>query len=320
MQVSENGSVAALPSRASLRESSTSPRQPESHETTSIMGLPFDRLDHPTLIRQFLDSVRERNGGWIVTPNLDILRQFTTCPDSRRLILAASHRVADGQPIVWASRLVGRPVPGRVPGSELVLSLPEAAARAGLSVFLVGGNPGVAAAAAARLEARCPGLERVESYCPPYGFEDDPRELAKIKTALKTARPGLVLIGLGFPKQERLIRLLRSEMSETWFVGVGISLSFLAGDQPRAPVALQRLGLEWLHRLAHEPRRLFRRYVMHGLPFGIRLLTWAVIERLSGQQPALAEDGSAAYVNGGAGHSSDTEAASDSAVDPPLAA
>jgi N-acetylglucosaminyldiphosphoundecaprenol N-acetyl-beta-D-mannosaminyltransferase len=290
------------------------------HETTSIMGLPFDRLDHPALIRLFLDGVRERNGGWIVTPNLDILRQFTRCPDSRRLILAATHRVADGQPIVWASRLAGRPVPGRIPGSDLVVSLPEAAARAGLSVFLLGGNPGVAAAAAARLEARCPGLERVGSYCPPYGFEDDPRELAKIGNAVKSARPALVLVGLGFPKQERLIHLLRSEMSETWFVGVGISLSFLAGAQPRAHAALQRLGLEWLHRLAHEPRRLFRRYVAHGLPFGLRLLAWAVIERLFGHRRALAERGSAANVNGRPEHGSGTGARSDSAVDPPLAA
>jgi N-acetylglucosaminyldiphosphoundecaprenol N-acetyl-beta-D-mannosaminyltransferase len=298
----------------------TSPRQSEAHEPTTIMGLPFDRLDHPRLIRLFLDGVRERNGGWIVTPNLDILRQFTICPDSRRLILAASHRIADGQPIVWASRLVGRPVPGRVPGSDLVLSLPEAAARAGLSVFLLGGNPGVAAAAAARLEAQCPGLGSVGYHCPPYGFEDDPRELAKIKQALKSAQPALVLIGLGFPKQERLIRLLRSEMSETWFVGVGISLSFLAGDQPRAPAALQRLGLEWLHRLVHEPRRLFRRYVMQGLPFGIRLLAWAVTERMIADRRAPAEVESAAYLNGWREHGPDTGAPSDYAGEPPLAA
>jgi N-acetylglucosaminyldiphosphoundecaprenol N-acetyl-beta-D-mannosaminyltransferase len=308
--------LGAFASPASLRES---PAAPAAHETTSIMGLPFHRLDNPTLVRVFLDGVRERNGGWIVTPNLDILRQFKTCPDSRRLILAASHRVADGQPIVWASLLVGRPVPGRVPGSDLVLSLPEAAARAGLSVFLLGGNPGIAAAAAARLEARCPGLGQVGSYCPPYGFEEDPRELAKIKKALKVARPALVLIGLGFPKQERLIRLLRSELPETWFVGVGISLSFLAGEQPRAPAALQRLGLEWLHRLVHEPRRLFRRYVVHGLPFGLRLLAWAVTERLLGHRRALVEVGSAASLNGPE-HAPDTEAASQPASEPPLAA
>ena len=241
------------------------------------MGLPFHRLDHGTLIDEFLEGARARNGGWIVTPNLDILRQFTTSAESRRLVLAASHRVADGLPIVWASRLAGIPVPERVPGSDLVLSMPEAAAGAGLSVFLLGGNPGVAAAAARRLEARWPELQSVNYYCPPFGFENYPRELDRIRESLRAARPTLVLVGLGFPKQERLIRLLRPELPEAWFVGVGISLSFLAGDQPRAPAPLQRLGLEWLHRLVREPRRLFRRYVIHGLPFGLRLLAWALV-------------------------------------------
>jgi N-acetylglucosaminyldiphosphoundecaprenol N-acetyl-beta-D-mannosaminyltransferase len=245
------------------------------------MGLPFDRLDHRALIQLFLEGVRERSGGWIVTPNLDILRQFAANPESRELILAASHRVADGQPIVWASRLAGTPVPERIPGSDLVLSLPEAAESTGLAVFLLGGNPGVAAAAARRLRARCPGLRGVESYCPPFGFEDDPNELERIKTMLRGARPALVLVGLGFPKQERLIRALRSELPRTWFVGVGISLSFLAEEQPRAPAVLQRLGLEWMHRLIHEPRRLFRRYVVEGIPFGLRLLGWALAHRLS---------------------------------------
>jgi N-acetylglucosaminyldiphosphoundecaprenol N-acetyl-beta-D-mannosaminyltransferase len=251
-------------------------------ETAPIMGLPFHRVDHRTLVHMFLEGVRARTGGWIVTPNLDILRQFTTSAESRRLILDASHRVADGLPIVWASRLAGIPVPERVPGSDLVLSMPAAAAGAGLSVFLLGGNPGVAAAAARQLEARCPGLHGVDYYCPPFGFENDPRELERIRKSLRQARPALVLIGLGFPKQERLIRVLRAEMPETWFVGVGISLSFLAGEQPRAPAALQRLGLEWMHRLWHEPRRLFRRYVVQGFPFVLRLFTWALIHRLAG--------------------------------------
>ena len=114
------------------------------------------------------------------------------------------------QPIVWASRLAGTPVPERVPGSDLVLSLPEAAARAGVRVFLLGGNPGVAADAARPAPAANPGLRSVELYCPPFGFEDDPAELDRIKDVLRAAHPTLVLIGLGFPKQEQLIETLQA--------------------------------------------------------------------------------------------------------------
>jgi hypothetical protein len=126
---------------------------------------------------------------------------------------------------------------------------------------------------------------------------------------------------------------LRTEMPEAWFVGVGISLSFLAGEQPRAPAALQRLGLEWVHRLAHEPRRLFRRYVLDGLPFGFKLLAWALMERAAGR--ALRHNGSAAAVNG-SGHRSEriegpsepaylsdlagSSAGNETVDDPPLAA
>lgn len=155
------------------------------------MGLPFHRLDHPTLIRTFLEGADARTGGWIVTPNLDILR-----------------------------------------------------------------------------------------HCPPSDSRTIPRSSPGSKAALRRAGPTLVLVGLGFPKQERLIRLLRSELPQAWLVGVGISLSFLAGEQPRSPALLQRLGLEWMHRLWHEPRRLFRRYVVQGLPFGVRLLAWALAHRL----------------------------------------
>ena len=267
-----------VPAGGSRGETLQSPTQPP--KPALVMGLPFDTIDESELVGLFREGVRSGRGGWIVTPNLDILRQFTADAESRELILAASHRVADGAPIVWASRLAGVPVPDRVPGSDLVLSLPGAAAKTGVRVFLLGGKPGVAHAAARRLEDLHPELGSVGSYCPPYGFEDDPAELARIRAALCETSPVLVLIGLGFPKQERLIRRLRAELPQAWFAGVGISLSFLAGDQQRAPAVLQRLGLEWLHRLSREPRRLFRRYLIQGLPFSLRLFAWALRHRL----------------------------------------
>lgn len=248
--------------------------------TATVMGLPFDRIGQRALVRLFREGVRSGRGGWIITPNLDILRRFTIDLESRRLVMAASHRVADGTPIVWASRLSGVPVPERLPGSDLVLSLPEAAAEAGVRVLLLGGNPGVAEAAARRLEKLHPSLGRVASYCPPFEYENDPAELARIRAVVRDERPGLVLVGLGFPKQERLISSLRFQLPEAWFAGVGISLSFLAGDQKRAPALLQRHGLEWAHRLSHEPRRLFRRYLLQGLPFSLRLFAWALNQRL----------------------------------------
>ena len=244
------------------------------------MGLPFDAIDEKTLVRLVVEGASAGEGGWVVTPNLDILRRFRSCHESRDLILAASHRVADGQPIVWASRLAGMPLPERVTGSDLARSLTGAAARAGLSMFLLGGNPGVAAAAARRLRLRFPGHLQVESHCPPFGFGEDSDELERIRAMLLRTRPALVLVGLGFPKQERLIHALRTELPGTWFVGVGIALSFLAGEQPRAPAGVQRLGLEWLYRLVHEPRRLFRRYIVQDVPFAPILLGWALACRL----------------------------------------
>lgn len=256
------------------------PKLTPAHEIASIMGLPFDAIDEETLVRLVVERASAGEGGWVVTPNLDIVRKFRSSRESRDLILAATHRVADGQPIIWASRLAGMPLPGRVAGSDLAQSLPRAAAQAGLSVFLLGGNPGVAAAAARRLRSRFPGLLQVQSHCPPFGFGDDSGELERIKAMLLRTRPALVLVGLGFPKQEKLISTLRAELPGTWFVGVGIALSFLAGEQTRAPVALQRLGLEWLHRLVREPRRLFTRYILRDLPFAPMLLGWALVWRL----------------------------------------
>lgn len=245
------------------------------------MGLAFDPLDEAETVANILDAVRARRGGWICPTNLDVLRQRTASLQIRELVDSADLVVADGMPLVWASRVAGTPLPERVAGSALIWSLSAAAAPAGASVFLLGGNLG-AAEDAARILGECtPGLRVAGTLHPPFGFDRDPDALAAIEDALRAAQPDLVFVGLGFPKQERLIQGLRSVLPASYFVSCGIAFSYVSGDVARAPGWARRLGLEWVHRLAQEPRRLARRYLLDGLPFATRLMAEAVRTRLA---------------------------------------
>ena len=186
--------------------------------------------------------------------------------------------VADGMPLVWAGGLQGTPVPQRVAGSDLISSLTSAAARHDRSVFLLGGDADSAEQAASILQSRYPNLEVAGTYVPEFGFENDPAHIDRIIDALVAASPDIIYVALGSPKQERLIRQLRDRLPSAWWIGVGISFSFVAGHVKRAPRWMQRCGLEWMHRLAQEPRRLGRRYLVQGLQFGVRLLLSSMVK------------------------------------------
>ncbi len=241
-------------------------------ERITLLGVALDRVTAAEACDRIDAALAEGRGGWVVTPNLDILRRLVREPAFAALCADAELRLADGMPLVWASRLRGTPLPERVAGSDFVDTLCARAARSGRRVFLLGGNPGAAERAAARLRERHADLVIAGTLCPPFGFEHNAAEMAGIRRALGEARPQIVFVGLGSPKQEHLIRDLRAEFTGAWFLGVGITFSFIAGDVSRAPRWMRRVGLEWAHRLAQEPRRLARRYLVHGIPFGARLL------------------------------------------------
>ncbi len=231
------------------------------------------------LARHVSAAWSDGEGGAIVTANVDIVRAATRDPALAALIARSEVVVADGMPVVWAGRIAGAKVPERVTGSSLVFTLSEAAARAGRSIYLLGGNPGVPEAAARALTARYPGLRVAGTDSPPFGFETDPDLTERAVAACAAANPDLVLVGLGFPKQERLIELLRDRLPDTWFLGCGAGIPMAAGEFRRAPGLVQRAGGEWLHRLALEPRRLARRYLRDDLPFALRLLAGAARTR-----------------------------------------
>jgi N-acetylglucosaminyldiphosphoundecaprenol N-acetyl-beta-D-mannosaminyltransferase len=249
--------------------------------TVPLMGLDVAAVSERETIEYVLDGVAHHRGGWLCTANLDILRQWHDSSEVRKIVADADLVVADGMPLLWAGELQGSPLPERVAGSSLVVSLTSAAARAGASVFLLGGNPGTADAAVKRLQQVSPDARFAGTLCPPLGFETDPEWLERIVRCLLDAEPDIVYVGLGFPKQERLIRELRPHMPGVWFLPCGVSFSFVAGQIHRAPVIVQRLGFEWLHRLVQEPRRLYRRYLIQGIPFLIELLCSAVAVRVT---------------------------------------
>jgi N-acetylglucosaminyldiphosphoundecaprenol N-acetyl-beta-D-mannosaminyltransferase len=264
-------------------------RRRRPRKRVDLMGLPVDQLTEADTIETVLDAVSAGRGGCLFTPNLHHMQAFASGSDAdvydrSSALPGARLVVADGMPLIWASRLRGTPLPERVAGSNLIWSLTAAAARRGASIFLLGGNPGAAEACAERMRSEFPDVRIAGLSSPPHGFEKDARAIEEIVESLRAAAPDIVYLALGFPKQEELALQLAQDLPTTWFVGVGISFSFVSGEVQRAPRWMQAAGLEWIHRLVQEPRRLFRRYLIDGLPFAARMFMHALRSRQGGRR------------------------------------
>lgn len=146
--------------------------------------------------------------------------------------------------------------------------------------MLLGGHePMVSERAAEKLVDSSPSGTVMHHY-PPFGFEESVSELSEIDRLIRAHEPDVVFVGLGFPKQEAFSQVLHSAHSSTWFIGCGGSIAMLAGEVSRAPRWVQALGAEWLYRLAQEPRRLFRRYIVHDIPYACGMLVRAALAGL----------------------------------------
>lgn len=258
-----------------------------------VGGPAFDLLTHAELLEQVTAAIDHGSGGTIVTPNIDICRQISRDRASRALVADATLVVPDGMPLIWASRLAGRPLPERISGADLIFSLSQRAAAEGWPIFVLGGLPGgkdepsTARRAGEALASRYPGLSVVGCWSPPLEFDPVRADVADLLRELIRLKPVLIFVGLGFPKQERLIARLVPHLPRAWFVGCGAAVPFAAGVVGRAPGWMQRVGLEWAFRLASEPRRLARRYLVDDLPFALRMLIVTAFRRLSGPAPVL---------------------------------
>jgi N-acetylglucosaminyldiphosphoundecaprenol N-acetyl-beta-D-mannosaminyltransferase len=250
----------------------------------------LDALTESEVVEAVRKSWVLGRGGSIITVNVDVARMAARQPGLAKLVATGSLVVADGMPIVWAARLAGQKLDERVAGSALVHSLSAAAAADGKSVYVLGGAEGVPDQAAEALRRRSPDLRIAGTDSPPFGFDTTDDGVQRALHGVVAAAPDLVLVGLGFPKQEKLIELLRREWPCAWYLACGGGIAMAAGVTPRAGPLVQRFGLEWLHRLLLEPRRLARRYLRHDVPFALGLLARATLRRLPSEDSVSADD------------------------------
>jgi N-acetylglucosaminyldiphosphoundecaprenol N-acetyl-beta-D-mannosaminyltransferase len=245
------------------------------HPRVLLYGALLAAITEQQCVRLVMDELDAGHGGQLITLNLDHLRRFVYDSAYAWIVQGADLIVADGMPLIWASRLQSAPLPERVTGSNLIWSLSHAAAARGRSVFLLGGRNDAAERSAQVLQTAYPRLQIAGVYAPTFGFEQRPAELEVLFEKVRRAQPDIIFVALGLPKEDVLIQQLRSVAPRAWGIGVGITFSWVAGDLRRAPRWMQSFGLEWLHRLWNEPRRLGRRYLVDDLHFALRLFVHA---------------------------------------------
>jgi exopolysaccharide biosynthesis WecB/TagA/CpsF family protein len=219
-------------------------------------------ITHPTwttLLADIEARLVTGEGFALATLNLDHIVKLRNDPAFREAYLAQTHVVADGNPVVWLSRLAGREVE-LVPGSELVLPLAGMAARAGVPVALLGTTASVLERAAARLVEVHPDLQVAARIAPPMGFESDGASGRAALDELRASGAKLCFLALGAPKQERLAARGLVECPGVGFVSIGAGLDFIADSQTRAPLWVRRIAMEWAWRMLSDPRRLAGRY------------------------------------------------------------
>lgn len=240
------------------------------HPPIAILGVPFDNVTAAETIEAIGRMVASRKPHYLVTANVDFLVQAQEDVELRRILFDAHLVLCDGTPLVWASRLLGNPLLERVAGADLVPLLLRTAAEKKYRVFFLGATPESATQAVDNLRKLHPTLIIADHYSPPFNklLEMDHDEITR---RIRDAKADLLFVSFGCPKQEKWIAMHYRSLGVPVSAGVGATIDFLAGTVKRAPVWMQRGGVEWIYRLAQEPKRLFKRYFKDFWVFGWKL-------------------------------------------------
>lgn len=238
----------------------------------NICGVAIDRYSFDEVVEQIVEhAIAGGRPEYVVTPNAQHVLSLQSDAHFREIYRHAFLVVPDGVPLLWAAKFLKTPLKDRVNGTDLFEKLCAIAAEKQLKIFLLGGRPGAADKAAETLVARHPNLKIAGTYCPSYGFESKPEELALINSKIIATAPHILFVGLGAPKQEKWTYANYRELGVPVSVGIGVSFELVAGMVTRAPVWMQKTGLEWFFRLIVEPGRLWKRYII-GNPLFILLV------------------------------------------------
>ncbi len=245
-----------------------------------ILGIGFDAVDLDRAVDRIVALAGTPGPHLVVTANVEMVMLARHTADVREILARASLVVADGVGVVWGSRQLGTPLPGRVPGIDLAVRLCREASRRGWRVYLLGGPAGIAAEAGSRLRGSYPGLTISGSAGGYFRPEDESRVVA----AIREAAPVLLLAGLGTPRQERWLARNLDTLGVPVAMGVGGSLNVWAGRARRAPRIWQTFGLEWCYRLLREPRRFWRQLAIpHFMAVIYAIKLRALIRRVLGR-------------------------------------
>jgi N-acetylglucosaminyldiphosphoundecaprenol N-acetyl-beta-D-mannosaminyltransferase len=236
-------------------------------QTAEVVGVPVALIDYAATV-SWMDAMIDANArGYVCVSNVHTVMASREDPELRAALMASSFNVPDGQPLVWALSALGHSLPGRVYGPDLMARMCAHAPERGHRLYLYGGrNQGALVQLALNLRQRYPGIRIVGGYSPPHRPLTAEEEIV-VAHEMNRSRADLVWVGIGVPKQEKWMARMRPRLDAQVLIGVGAAFDFHAGLVPQAPDWLQDAGLEWAYRLAHEPRRLWRRYLRYNPRF-----------------------------------------------------
>lgn len=230
-----------------------------------FMNTYIDNVSKAEAIHHIEYCIQNRIIGQVITPNVDQIVRIEWDDYFREICRNCELLLVDGHPLLWIAKWYDQPFKEKIPGSDLVPELCKLAVKKGYSIFLLGAAPGVAAKAADNLRKENPELRVAGVYSPPYGFENDSKEIEKINKMLYDSQADMLFVGMGVPKQDIFIYENMNKYKIPMSFSIGGTIDFLAGEQKRAPRWISSIGMEWLYRFFHDPKRMFKRYFVDDL-------------------------------------------------------